>query len=73
MDFQVWQQEHGSATAWLTGILTDEPRLKTFLKKSTDWPDSYVRKRLSARSKKLKNLKSKSERALFFEEKTPAV
>ena len=73
VDFQVWQQQHGSATAWLTSILKDNQKLQTFLKNSTDWPDSYVRKQLSARSEKLKNLRSKPERALFFEEKTPAV
>ena len=72
-DFLVWQQAHGSATAWLTSILQDNPKLQTFLKKSPEWADSYVRKRLSARSTKLNKLLSKSERALYFERNTPDV
>ena len=72
-DFSVWQSEHGSATAWLTSILFERPRLQTFLEKSTEWPDSYVRKRLNAKSQKLKNLMSKTERFELFEQKTPAV
>jgi len=73
MDFEVWQREHGSATAWLTTILKEEPRLGTFLKNRPDWVDSYARKRLFAKSIKLKNLMSKSERAIYFESKTPEI
>ena len=72
-DFEVWKRKHGSATAWLTTILKECPRLGTFLKNTTDWVDSYARKRLNAKSIKLKYLMTKSERALYFESKTPVV
>ena len=69
----VWKRKHGSATAWLTTILKECPRLGTFLKNTTDWVDSYARKRLNAKSIKLKYLMTKSERAIVFERETSVV
>ena len=73
MDFEMWQRKHGSATAWLTTILKECPKLGTFLQNCTDWVDSYARKRLNAKSTKLKNLMTKSERVTYFESNTPEI
>ena len=72
IDFSVWQGEHGSAAAWLTGILSENQNLPEIIENSTKWPDFLVRKSLNAFSTKLKFLPSKAERMALFERETPA-
>ena len=72
IDFSVWQSEHGSAAAWLTGILSENQNLPEIIENSTKWPDFLVRKSLNAFSTKLKFLPSKAERMALFERETPA-
>ena len=73
MDLIVYERENGSATSWLTEILRDNKHLSKILDKSSDWPDSKIRKHLNAFSIKLKFLWSKADRMAVFEEKTPKI
>ena len=72
-DINVWEHEHGSATTWLTSTLRENQNLLKILEKSSEWPDSKVRKSLNAFSTKLKFLWSKTERMAVFEENTPII
>lgn len=73
IDFVIRQREKGSAAAWLSSILKSKPSLANKLTTTTEWPDSFVRISLNAKSRKLKNLWSKSERRTIFERETPEI
>ena len=73
MDLDVWERNHGSASAWLTSTLRSNQSLVKKLEKCDEWPDTDVRKALDAYSIKLKYLWPKSYRIGVFERETRAI